>query len=113
MSVDGNNVWAFGDGDYGKLGIGNSTSRPAPTKVEGLSGHCVKKIGCGTQFSVVLTRDGKVFTWGQGRLHVPSTAVYSTSCLCNFIILTRHAVSIQQVSYLFQQNMNCLTSSEH
>jgi E3 ubiquitin-protein ligase HERC1 len=66
VSTDGQSVWAFGDGDYGKLGLGNSTAKSTPAKVEGLSGIGVKKVACGTQFTVALTRDGRVFTWGQG-----------------------------------------------
>lgn len=30
ISTDGMMVWAFGDGDYGKLGLGNSTAKSSP-----------------------------------------------------------------------------------
>lgn len=30
VSSDGMMVWAFGDGDYGKLGLGNSTAKSSP-----------------------------------------------------------------------------------
>lgn len=30
VSADGLSVWAFGDGDYGKLGLGNSTAKSSP-----------------------------------------------------------------------------------
>lgn len=66
LSVDGNTVWAFGDGDYGKLGLENSTAKPSPLAIETFAGVGVKKVCCGTQFSVVLTRDGRLFTFGQG-----------------------------------------------
>ncbi|XP_015230673.1 PREDICTED: probable E3 ubiquitin-protein ligase HERC1 [Cyprinodon variegatus] len=68
VSADGAMVWAFGDGDYGKLGLGNSTAKSSPQKVEVLCGVGIKKVACGTQFSVALTKDGKVFTFGQDRL---------------------------------------------
>lgn len=68
LSVDGNTVWAFGDGDYGKLGLENSTAKPSPLPIETFAGVGVKKVCCGTQFSVVLTRDGRLFTFGQGIL---------------------------------------------
>lgn len=67
-STDGNTVWAFGDGDYGKLGLGNSTSKSTPQKVETMCGIGVKKVCCGTQFTVFLTRDGCVSTCGMDRL---------------------------------------------
>lgn len=68
VSADGTNVWAFGDGDFGKLGQGNTVGKHLPTKVKALQGHVIKKVACGTQFSVALSKYGKVFTWGQERL---------------------------------------------
>ncbi|XP_053573266.1 probable E3 ubiquitin-protein ligase HERC1 isoform X7 [Bombina bombina] len=68
VSADGSIVWAFGDGDYGKLGLGNSTAKSSPQKVDVLCGTGIKKVACGTQFSVALTKDGHVYTFGQDRL---------------------------------------------
>ncbi|TUG88269.1 putative E3 ubiquitin-protein ligase HERC1 [Bagarius yarrelli] len=68
VSSDGSTVWAFGDGDYGKLGLGNSTAKSSPQKVDVLCGIGIKKVACGTQFSVALTKDGNVYTFGQDRL---------------------------------------------
>ncbi|XP_025019967.1 probable E3 ubiquitin-protein ligase HERC1 isoform X1 [Python bivittatus] len=68
VSTDGSMVWAFGDGDYGKLGLGNSTAKSSPQKVDILCGIGIKKVACGTQFSVALTKDGHVYTFGQDRL---------------------------------------------
>jgi len=66
MSADGGTVWAFGDGDYGKLGLGNTTRQLAPARVEALHGVLVKKLAAGAQFSVALSRDGTLYTWGHG-----------------------------------------------
>ncbi|KAJ8304108.1 hypothetical protein KUTeg_017691 [Tegillarca granosa] len=68
VSVDGTTVWTFGDGDYGKLGLGNTSGKLTPVKIESLSGIGIKKVACGAQFSVALTKDGRVYTWGQDRL---------------------------------------------
>ncbi|XP_067667414.1 probable E3 ubiquitin-protein ligase HERC1 [Haliotis asinina] len=68
VSVDGMSVWSFGDGDYGKLGLGNTLSKSLPTKIEALDSVNVKKVACGAQFSMALTKNGTVFTWGQDRL---------------------------------------------
>ncbi|XP_071845609.1 probable E3 ubiquitin-protein ligase HERC1 isoform X3 [Apostichopus japonicus] len=68
VSTDGNTVWAFGDGDYGKLGLGHTTAKSTPQKVEALCGIGIKKVYCGTQFTVALTKDGRVMACGQDRL---------------------------------------------
>ncbi|XP_066501303.1 probable E3 ubiquitin-protein ligase HERC1 isoform X2 [Hoplias malabaricus] len=68
LSSDGMTLWAFGDGDYGKLGTGPCTVKCYPQKVETLCNKGIKKVGCGTHFSVVLAKDGHVHTFGQERL---------------------------------------------
>nr|CAD7427832.1 unnamed protein product [Timema monikensis] len=78
--TDDDNVWSWGDGDYGKLGRGGSDgckdgamhSFPpvqVPMKIESLAGLGVIKVECGSQFSVALTRSGSVYTWGKGDYH--------------------------------------------
>ncbi|KAL4227435.1 putative E3 ubiquitin-protein ligase herc1 [Mactra antiquata] len=67
-SMDGSTVWSFGDGDYGKLGLGNTTRVLTPSKIEALQGATVKSIACGSQFSVALTTSGVTYTWGHDRL---------------------------------------------
>ena len=67
--TDDDNVWSWGDGDYGKLGRGGSDGCKVPMKVESLAGLGAVKVECGSQFSVCLTRAGYVFTWGKGDYH--------------------------------------------
>ncbi|XP_061589686.1 probable E3 ubiquitin-protein ligase HERC1 isoform X2 [Cololabis saira] len=81
VSLDGMVVWAFGDGDYGKLGTGSSMAKYYPQKVEQLCNRGVKKVCCGTQFSVALTCDGHVYTFGQERLiGLPDNMLKNKSC---------------------------------
>ncbi|XP_028274446.1 probable E3 ubiquitin-protein ligase HERC1 isoform X2 [Parambassis ranga] len=81
VSLDGTVVWAFGDGDYGKLGTGSSTAKYYPQKVEQLCNKGIKKVCCGTQFSVVLACDGHVYTFGQERLiGLPDSMLKNKSC---------------------------------
>ncbi|XP_076815895.1 putative E3 ubiquitin-protein ligase HERC1 isoform X3 [Clavelina lepadiformis] len=68
LSQDGLVIWGFGDGDYGKLGLGNTSSKSTPTKIEALCGVGIKKLGCGAQFSAALTWDGRLFMFGQDRM---------------------------------------------
>uniref|UniRef100_A0A182IU73 HECT-type E3 ubiquitin transferase n=1 Tax=Anopheles atroparvus TaxID=41427 RepID=A0A182IU73_ANOAO len=67
--TDDDNVWSWGDGDYGKLGRGGSDGCKIPMKIESLAGLGVTKVECGSQFSVALTRSGAVYTWGKGDYH--------------------------------------------
>ena len=67
-SDDGLVVWSFGDGDYGKLGLGGSSSRKSPHRVETMCGVGVVSAAAGAQFTVFLTKDGRVFTCGMDRL---------------------------------------------
>nr|XP_033501997.1 probable E3 ubiquitin-protein ligase HERC1 isoform X9 [Epinephelus lanceolatus] len=81
LSLDGMVVWAFGDGDYGKLGTGSSTAKYYPHKVDQLCNKGIKKICCGTQFSVALACDGHVYTFGQERLiGLPDSMLKNKSC---------------------------------
>ena len=77
-------MWAFGDGDYGKLGLGNSTAKSTPQVVEALQNVGVAKVCCGTQFSVVLTKDGCVYSFGQGSIRL---LVYSETALLFELLL--------------------------
>ncbi|XP_063233987.1 probable E3 ubiquitin-protein ligase HERC1 isoform X2 [Bacillus rossius redtenbacheri] len=89
VSADGSVVWAFGDGDYGKLGLGHTATKSSPQRVEALNNVGVKQVCCGTQFTVFLTLDGRVFTCGQdqfiaqpesrARMHTKPQQVLSVS----------------------------------
>lgn len=49
-------------------------------KVDVLCGIGIKKVACGTQFSVALTKDGQVYTFGQGKafsMHCIACLVYT------------------------------------
>lgn len=62
-------VFAWGDGDFGKLGNASCSGSQIPIQVDGLP--VISRVFCGAQFSVALTFDGHVYTWGKrqgGRL---------------------------------------------
>ena len=62
--VDGT-TWSWGDGDYGKLGHGDVSAKNAPTMVEMLSCHVIKKIDAGEEFCICLTNTGRILSWGR------------------------------------------------
>jgi len=59
---DNGAVWSWGDGDFGKLGRGGSDSCKTPKLITQFNTE-IARVKCGGQFSVALSRDGKVFTW--------------------------------------------------
>lgn len=63
----------WGRGEYGRLGLGDGSgsSRLRATRVPGLEGHCIVQAACGGTHTMVLTDEGRVFSWGRcsyGRL---------------------------------------------
>ncbi|XP_077153037.1 E3 ubiquitin-protein ligase HERC2 isoform X1 [Ranitomeya variabilis] len=59
-------VWSWGDGDYGKLGRGGSDGCKTPKLIEKLQDLDIIKVRCGSQFSIAITKDGQVYSWGKG-----------------------------------------------
>lgn len=55
---------AWGDNQYGQLGVGGQTISDIPQRVEGIEGT-ITSIAAGDAFSVVLAQEGHVYTWGQ------------------------------------------------
>ncbi|GAB1606906.1 hypothetical protein Ahia01_000973300, partial [Argonauta hians] len=66
MSTDGQ-VFSWGDGDYGKLGHGNTISQKNPKLIQGpLTGKVVKCVSAGHRHSAFVTEDGELYTCGDG-----------------------------------------------
>ncbi len=64
-------VWAWGNGAFGRLGDGTTTSRSTPAPVLGLTD--VRAVAAGSMHSIALKRDGTLWAWGynpQGQLGI-------------------------------------------
>ena len=59
------NVGAWGNNDFGQLGLGNDNSQNTPKWVPGLTG--VIDVAAGNYHSVAVKGDGTVWTWGYNR----------------------------------------------
>uniref|UniRef100_A0A8D8RZ78 HECT-type E3 ubiquitin transferase n=1 Tax=Cacopsylla melanoneura TaxID=428564 RepID=A0A8D8RZ78_9HEMI len=77
----GKAVYSFGDGQYGKLGLGNTSLKPTPQLIESLVGLEIRKVWCGSQITLFLTSTGKLLSCGVDRLN----GLLDTSKLCNTV----------------------------
>lgn len=55
-------LWAWGDNDFGQLGIGTFAAKTIPTQV-GVATNW-KIVSCGENFVVAIKTDGTLWTWG-------------------------------------------------
>ena len=96
MALDtSGNLWAWGDNDRGQLGIGNKTS-PITTPTKVVCDKPIVDFDFGSQFSAMLTSDGKVYTCGintvgqQGN----SSNIYTENQVPTLVDLQENAISI-------------------
>ena len=61
---DSGDVYAWGTGTAGQLGLGKRRNFPSPQLVWGLMRKGVRQIGAGDYHSAALTYNGMVYTWG-------------------------------------------------
>eukprot|EP00947_MAST-08B_sp_MAST-8B-sp1_P004750 g4750.t1 len=65
LAEDGK-VYSCGDGEFGRLGHGNTQSQLVPKIIEALSGVRVCAVSAGTWHSLFLTEDGTLYSCGRG-----------------------------------------------
>jgi alpha-tubulin suppressor-like RCC1 family protein len=63
LTFDGR-VYAWGNGEYGKLGLGDTEDRLVPTLVESLADKKITSITAGQDNSYAVDSDGVVWSWG-------------------------------------------------
>ncbi|KAH9513369.1 putative E3 ubiquitin-protein ligase herc1 [Bulinus truncatus] len=60
-------LYSWGDGDYGKLGLGGNHTQKSPKLIQGpLAQKVVKTMSAGYRHSAAVTFDGQLYTWGEG-----------------------------------------------
>ncbi len=69
LLADGN-VVGMGSNEFGQIGIkmsDESKTVDVPAVVPTFKDRNVKELFCGNEHSIVLTKDGEVYTWGRGQ----------------------------------------------
>jgi hypothetical protein len=66
LSTDGRIIWAFGSGDHGKLGHGDTARLYRPKAIDSIQGLVFQKIQAGGSVSLALSNSGQIWTWGTG-----------------------------------------------
>ena len=64
--TDAGELWAWGKGDNGRLGLGADGNRLRPERVHGFAGEQVAMMAAGTHHSAAVTRQGHLYAWGAG-----------------------------------------------
>lgn len=57
-------VWSWGWGAHGQLGLGDTKDRDVPTVIEELTRERVHHLSCGDRHSFAITEEGRVLGWG-------------------------------------------------
>ncbi|CAL1297267.1 unnamed protein product [Larinioides sclopetarius] len=65
LTVDGK-VFSWGEGDDGKLGLGNRVSYDRPRLILALKSKRIRDIACGSAHSAAISSSGELYTWGLG-----------------------------------------------
>lgn len=66
-ATENGHLYTWGDGNFGKLGQKELMSGSVtPVKVNDFGMEGIAQLECGIQFSVLLTKSGKVYTWLAG-----------------------------------------------
>lgn len=65
--IETGELYTWGWNGFGQLGLGDTTSRLAPTPVTALNDKRVVAIACGLCHSAATTMTGKLFVWGDNR----------------------------------------------
>ncbi|CEG44772.1 FOG: RCC1 domain [Plasmopara halstedii] len=63
LTKDGE-IWAWGNGEYGRLGNGESDTCEVPEPIEFFSEDNIVSIAAGRDFSFALTDKGELYSWG-------------------------------------------------
>jgi len=59
-------LYAWGRGDDGQIGVGDTSDQVLPVPIEHLRKEHVVHVVCGSGHTMALTKQGRIWTWGRG-----------------------------------------------
>ena len=94
LTADGS-VWSWGFGAFGKLGHGDEEDQWQPKKVEAFAGQRLIAVS-GGRFSLAITADGAVWSWGLGDFGRLGHGGYQNQLLLKEVeaLAGRHVVAV-------------------
>ena len=85
-------IWAWGNNEYGQLGLGNTTDQYTPARIYGLSG--VAHISARNVSSAVLLNNGSIYGWGDNSLGQLGTPYFTTANQPTYCFSCNNALAI-------------------
>ena len=82
-------VLTWGGGDAGQLGLGSKGNMATPQSITALQGKRIAHISCGFKHMCAVTREGKLYCWGnglQGQLGRGMNANQSSPCVIDVLV---------------------------
>eukprot|EP00049_Salpingoeca_infusionum_P016093 m.323993 g.323993 ORF g.323993 m.323993 type:complete len:4072 (-) comp16007_c0_seq4:280-12495(-) len=104
-------MFSFGDGDFGKLGHGQTARCRQPCQIESkLDGTGVRQAWCGQQTSACLTNAGHLYTWGSFALGALGNGMINGSAHVPTHVMTEY--TFKAVAFGFQRGMGVTMDNE-
>eukprot|EP00736_Rhodelphis_marinus_P011154 Rmarinus@m.27727 len=75
-ALETNQVMAWGEGAYGKLGLADEWNRAYPTLIPALDGIRITKVACGSDHTIALAEKGDLFVWGHNTYGQLGTGIF-------------------------------------
>lgn len=106
--VNESSLYAWGQNQYGQLGIGNNESTYIPTRVElnDLENDTINMVSAGDHFTLLLTSSGVIYSWGRnhfGQLGLGHTtqSLFPQKLDLDFLLENEKAIQVLTASESF------------